>query len=1116
MTSVDTYKVLYKKLNAAQKQAVDTIDGPLLVIAGPGTGKTQLLSARVAHILAATDTLPENVLCLTFTESGAQNMRERLTRFIGQAAYNVQISTYHAFGGDLIRRYGEYFLETRLDEPVDELGQHQIVQTIVEGMSYRNPLKQTQHHLGDLIGTISEVKRALLTPDDLRAIAQQNVAFIATANRHAATALSGLVGTTSFAKAMPHFEALLVAIAADAPPPPAAGRFASLASMAITALQDAVATARTLGKTTPLTQWKNTWLVKDESGHFIFDGTLQNERIRALADACEAYQSALSARGLYDFDDMILRSIAALEAHPDFRFTLQERYQYILLDEFQDTNAAQLRLIQLLTDNPVNEGRPNVMAVGDDDQAIYAFQGAQYSNMLDFYHMYRDVVVVNLTENYRSHADILLAAQNVAAQISARLHTHFAGMSKTLHAANTALPKAQITRIACMSDIGQFVWIAQRMQHLIANGVKPSEIAVLAPKHKHLEPLVAYLNDRSIPVRYEKRENILETPVIVQLITMSRLLRALQRGNRATANALWPQVLSFAFWRIPVSTIWQLAWQVRDNERQNWHDVALAHEATRPAALLLLALASHMPHETCEQMLDYLIGNDPITTNESDTPTVRSPLRDYYTDTMAEQPDVFYDALSHLTVLRARLRDHQRAADATLYLNDLLDMIELYETSGQPMLNTSPYSQAADAVQLMTVFKAKGLEFEHVFLVACQDDVWGTSSRGNTNRLTLPPNLQPIRHAGANDDERLRALFVAITRAKTGLYLTSYRQTFSGKLTRGLKYLDEQAQPDGSQQCMILPEHARAVLTDSTEHIGIEQLTPNWRHRHMDGLPDTQLKQLLQTRLDTYQLSPTHLNTFTDVACDGPQAFFFSTILQFPQAPTLNSQFGSAIHATLEWLQRQLNTTGTMPTLGAVQERFDEILRRTGLTPEQFALQTERGHHALQAYLADSGTRFVPSNVPEHNFRGEGVFAGSAHLGGKIDLLEIDTANRAITVVDYKTGAPHDRWKADARLHKYKQQLYTYKLLVERSHSFNGYTVSDARLEFVVPNGDGRIHRLALHFDKAELERTEALLQAMWHSVMALDIPDTSQYTKDLKGVLAFEDDLLQKYGHKP
>jgi len=145
------FESVYRALNPEQKQAVDKIDGPLLVIAGPGTGKTQLLSARVANILTKTDTPARNIMCLTFTENGAENMRQRLSSFIGQAAYDVTISTYHAFGGDLIRRFPEYFSETRLQNPVDELGQRQLIADIVEAMSYSNPLKQTRHHLGDLI-----------------------------------------------------------------------------------------------------------------------------------------------------------------------------------------------------------------------------------------------------------------------------------------------------------------------------------------------------------------------------------------------------------------------------------------------------------------------------------------------------------------------------------------------------------------------------------------------------------------------------------------------------------------------------------------------------------------------------------------------------------------------------------------------------------------------------------------------------------------------------------------------------------------------------------------------------------------------------------------------------
>ncbi|QQS19507.1 UvrD-helicase domain-containing protein [Candidatus Saccharibacteria bacterium] len=169
---------VYNRLNTAQRAAVDAVYGPVLVIAGPGTGKTQLLSARAAHILEVTDALPQNILCLTFTESGAQNMRERLLSIIGQAAYDVQIGTYHAFGSTVINRFPEYFTELRLERPVDELGKRQILSEILELTDYRSPIKQVRHHLGDLVSTISEVKRGLLSADNLRAIAARNLKVI--------------------------------------------------------------------------------------------------------------------------------------------------------------------------------------------------------------------------------------------------------------------------------------------------------------------------------------------------------------------------------------------------------------------------------------------------------------------------------------------------------------------------------------------------------------------------------------------------------------------------------------------------------------------------------------------------------------------------------------------------------------------------------------------------------------------------------------------------------------------------------------------------------------------------------------------------------------------------
>lgn len=1111
---MDNFEAVYKGLNSAQRKAVDTIYGPVLAIAGPGTGKTQLLSARVAHILRTTDSLPQNILCLTFTENGALNMRERLTRFIGPHAYDVQISTYHAFGRTVIGRFPEYFTDLRLERPVDELGKRQILSAIIDEVDYRSPIKQVRHHLGDLMSTISEVKRGLLTPDDLRVIAKGNIRAIESTASEISDVLAPFAARmpSKLTIAEPLFRRVLAVLDEDKNGKAGVHGFERLASLAARELTMALEEAQSLetGQTKPLTKWKNDWLAKNKNNEYILDGALEAARMIALADVLEQYQAALAVRGLYDFDDMILRAIDVLEHNDDLRYTLQEQYQYILLDEFQDTNAAQLRLVQLLTDNPVHEGRPNVLAVGDDDQAIYAFQGAQYSNMLDFFTMYRDTLVISLSENYRSAEPILQTATAIAEQIEARLHHHMQGVSKTL------VPKAAnpsplvLERREYASDIAERAGVAKNVKVLIDQGFKPSEIAVLAPKHRYLEPLVPYLQDIGIPVSYEKRENILEAVVVRQLLTMAKLILALQRGHTNLANSLWPEVLSYEFWGFSVADIWQASWQANDTHK-SWAEVLLASNEFKHAALLILALAGSVETDTCETMLDALIGTTDVQTREKTLPSVRSPFRDYY---FKQQGDaILFETVTQLSVLRAKLRDHETSQNRVLRLPDLINFVDEYETAEEQLLNTSPYNQAADAVQLMTVYKAKGLEWQHVFLLSCHDEVWGSKSSGAGNKLTLPANLTPIRHAGATEDERLRLLFVAITRAKVGLHLSSYRATFAGKTPQRLKYFDEVEQ-DGSVATRTLPEPYQLVIDDGSVAPALQTLSLDWQaqHLHHNAAP---LTALLQERLARYQLSPTHLTHFIDLKYGGPDSFMLGTILKFPGAPSVDSSFGNAIHDALEWLQNELNRKGKTPSDEAIIERAEMYLSREPLTPEQITQQHNRASVTLTHYLQAKKSTFKRGNVPEKSFRDEGVLINKiVRMGGKIDLLEIDTAAKTITVVDYKTGQGTSSWKPETdRLHKYMLQLYCYKLIIEASATYRNYKVTSGRLEFIDPDIDGTIHSLSLQFNEEQLDHTRKLLVAMWQRVQALDMPDITGYSDTLTAIKQFEQDLIGSAG---
>jgi ATP-dependent exoDNAse (exonuclease V) beta subunit len=527
-------------------------------------------------------------------------------------------------------------------------------------------------------------------------------------------------------------------------------------------------------------------------------------------------------------------------------------------------------------------------------------------------------------------------------------------------------------------------------------------------------------------------------------------------------------------------------------------------------ALLLLALATKVSDETCERMVDYLLGNEAVSIHQNDQ-VVRSPLRDFYLSPHAQQttPGLLYDTVSHLTVLRTRLREYQGTQEKTLTLANLIDFVNMYDEAEQRMPSTNPYNQQSDAVQLMTVFKAKGLEFEHVFLPSIQDEVWGGSARRGGNKLTLPANLAPIRHDGTTDDERLRILFVAITRAKYGLHLTDYRHTYSGKQTKRLQYLDEQEQEEGVFKSLVLPPHSQSVIAHDEDAPGLESLELSWQQRHLAGIADPTLHELLQDRLKRYQLSPTHLTRFIDLIYGGPEAVFLQTILCFPSAPSLSSQFGDAIHETLEWVQHRTNELGHAPATSAAITHFTSRLQKCQFTDEQRGIEQERGAKALRAYLKQNYNQFKPGDKAEQRFTNEGVFIGKAHLSGKIDRLEIDHHTKTILIGDYKTGNNHLRWSRDASLHKYRLQLYLYRALVEGSHSFKGYRVTGAYLDFVEPDKDGRIHRLNLQFDEAEYARVRRLAETIWHRITTLDLPDITAYTPDLAGIEAFESKLL-------
>jgi len=373
----------YQKLNKQQKEAVDAIEGPVLVIAGPGSGKTEILGLRVANILKEADVYPSNILCLTFTDSAAVNMRERLKGLIGPEAYNVAIHTFHSLGRDIRNYHPEIFYRRDIFTSADELTQLNVLEDIFDKLSYDNPLAKTHPDRGYLYITeakrsIEHLKKAGLTPEEFLKILEHNQQSLKFLDPLISEVFSSRISKDLF-KELPSVIEEMKRPEKEFP----VDHMQPLVPIVTSSLERALDKAVEADKTSPLTQWKNDWTYKTEQGDRAMRESKYLEKMKALASVYKLYNEKMEQQGYYDFDDMILDVIRAIKENDELRYELQEQYQYILVDEFQDTNDAQMRLLHLLTGAEVQEGRPNLMVVGDDDQAIFKFQGAEISNILE-------------------------------------------------------------------------------------------------------------------------------------------------------------------------------------------------------------------------------------------------------------------------------------------------------------------------------------------------------------------------------------------------------------------------------------------------------------------------------------------------------------------------------------------------------------------------------------------------------------------------------------------------------------------------------------------------------------------------------------------------------------
>jgi DNA helicase-2/ATP-dependent DNA helicase PcrA len=426
-----TFNDYYNQLNPEQKQAVDSIEGPVMVVAGPGTGKTQILTLRIANILNKTDIEAENILALTFTDSGAMSMKKRLISIIGNDAYRVNINTFHSFCNDVIQNYPEYFSSIAGFTNIDEIKQTQILRNVLDNMklTYLASFNNQYFYIKEIKHAIEELKKESVDFKELRTKAEQ-------------AKLDFLNNTDNYNSKTDKIKTAQLSI------------------------------LKTIEKNIELS--------------FIY----------------EDYQQELKQNLFYDYSDMIIEVLNALKTNEELLLILQEQYQYILVDEYQDTNTSQNKILELLCNFHQN---PNIFIVGDPKQAIYRFQGASIQNFEFFKQLYPKAILIDLINNYRSSQLILDSAHSLI-QKDVKLQSNAGFEDKKIQVFSLANPEKEA------------YFIITKIQELLKDGIPSNNIAVLYRNHRDADATIELLDKFGIPFSVKKKINIFNDVDIQKLL----------------------------------------------------------------------------------------------------------------------------------------------------------------------------------------------------------------------------------------------------------------------------------------------------------------------------------------------------------------------------------------------------------------------------------------------------------------------------------------------------------------------------------------------------------------------------------------------------------------------
>jgi len=1011
------FEKFYGELNAEQRKAVDTIKGPVLVLAGPGTGKTQILSVRAANIIRQKKALPENILILTYTNAAASTMKDRLAKIIGFKGYDVYVATFHSFANSILldsEEAADYIQERIQIEDIEQVRAIEYILDHAQGVSEIRPFNAPYSYGKEIQKKISDLKREGVSPEEF-------LEYVKTIKPD---------GAYVEEKHIPRMKALAI----------------------------------------------------------IYD---QYEKLKSSGN-----KEVFDERGRYDYDDMIMMAVRALNNEPILKKKYQDQYQFFMVDEFQDTNGGQLKLLFSI----LGAGNPDVCCVGDDDQSIYRFQGAGVGNFRELKKKFKNLEIISLKNNYRSTKEIIDLTRSLIKEVPDGERTGDKELVNMVDFKKKSIDYYEFTREAeelgfIVKKVKEFKGEIESSKDLSAEERKNpyNNIAILVRRRDLILKVIDKFLQAGIPYATDGKEDIRPEPRVRQMLDVLELA-SLEPENYEDRDRVLYKILAADYFKIPLMDILGIIAKVNKKKRNkedakilpellNSEDLSESLKNAKAVIKKLIENSQFKPTHTI--LMEYV----------EDAGIYKYILEKY------DKEDVV--KIRELRALSSFI-NMIKSSDLSkpgITLKDFVEEIRMRNEHGMA-LQGELVTMTQNGVRIFTAHGSKGQEFHSVIIPFClQDKSWPIKSRPDT--IPLPPDLmktieglgnkERIKELRAHDETRL--FYVAVSRARSNVIFT--------------------ASPDEN-----------AVSSIFLHRLGIKSKAADLKEKDIlvSFLEKTNLmepfigtEEVLKDMVKDMALNPTSLDNY--LRCR--RKFLYDNVMMLPSAKKQSLMFGNAVHSGLENLYREYMRANKFPEFQFFKERFLEALKFQG--PEKaIELRCREQFEGLKKYYGKISKKPVKPIGLENRMP---VNINGIIFTGKYDKLELeDEKNNLARVVDYKTGQPNKHAKGifeaksleSEECDGYLRQLVCYKLLYERdkTRQDKSMTVSHGILVFVEPakkdlrkygieEGEPTEFKVELREDM--VDEIAGIIKNTWNNIQKLSFEKLSERDKDKCGNCDFD-----------